>query len=90
MAFPITAVMLSTRGQLQLGQNPQRHLRLFVIDEEISGIGVEWVRPNRQVSSCSRTNIRYFLWEGNADPISFCQCFDPLDGTSLAAEDSQC
>ena len=92
MVFPISAFVLSTRGQINLGQNPKRHVRLFMVQEENShGVGVEWARRSRNYPDCARTSIRYFLWSGDAtEPVSFCQCFDPISGAVLPSETGGC
>ncbi len=91
MLFPITAFVLSTRGQINLGQNPKRHVRLFMVQEEDSnGVGVEWARRSRRNSDCALTSVRYILWEGDEEPVSFCQCFDSDTGDALSATAVNC
>lgn len=93
MVFPTFAFFLATQGELQLGSEPRRHVRFFMVQEEMaSGVGVEWVRAARQLDSCSRTSIRYFLWEGSSegDNVSFCQCFDPVTDAPLPIEEDSC
>lgn len=86
MLFPITAVFLSSRGQINIGQNPQRHVRIFMVQEDDGdGIGLEWARKARQQPNCTRTTVRYILWDGDADPSTFTQCFDPITGNPLPA-----
>ena len=93
MAFPTFAFFLATNGQVQLGSEPQRHIRFFLVQEETSGgVGLEWVRGTRQADDCTRTTIRYFLWEGSSagQNVSFCQCYDPVTETPLPVEEGSC
>lgn len=85
MAFPVVAFTLATNGELQLG-GEQRHLRLFMVQEEGNqGVGIQWTRPQRGASTCIKTNLSYFMWEGEGQSSAFCQCFDPQTNASLSA-----
>mgnify|MGYP001029469301 CR=1 FL=1 len=93
MAFPTFAFFLATRGEVQFGDDPHSHMRFFMIqEEELGGIGIEWVRDARRVENCSRTSISYILWEGNGrnQNTSFCQCYDPVTDAPLPIEESRC
>lgn len=87
MLFPTFAFVLANRGQIQIGSSSQNHVRFFMVQEEMAdGVGVEWARPILTNNNCSRTNIVYFLWEGDKDQnTSFCQCTDPATGALLPA-----
>lgn len=93
MVFPTFAFFLATQGEVQLGSEARNHVRFFMIQEETSGgVGVEWVRDAGQPGDCSRTTIRYFLWEGSSagENVSFCQCFDPETDAPLPVEENSC
>jgi hypothetical protein len=93
MVFPTFAFFLATKGELQLGSDPQSHVRFFMIQEEESGgVGLEWARNARQTENCTQTTIRYFLWEGKQpeNNISFCQCFSSDATTPLPVEENSC
>jgi hypothetical protein len=93
MAFPTFAFFLATNGEVQLGSEPRSHLRFFMVQEEASsGVGIEWVRGARQVDDCTRTTIRYFLWEGSSagQNVTFCQCYNPVTDAPLPTEESIC
>ncbi len=93
MIFPTFAFFLATQGEIQLGKEPRNHVRFFMVQEETSsGVGVEWVRNVRQTVNCSRTTIRYLLWEGSNsdDNVSFCQCYDPATDAPLPLEENSC
>jgi hypothetical protein len=93
MAFPTFAFVLATKGELQLGDEPRSHVRFFMVQEiDTNGIGVEWVRAARQVDHCTRTTIRYLLWDGGSggENANFCQCYDPVTNMPLPIEESRC
>lgn len=91
MSFPIIAMVLATQQQIQIGDDSRRHVRLFLLQEEnAQGVGIEWARPLRENRSCSKTSVNYLLWEGEAKPASYCQCFDTLTSTLLPDALSAC
>jgi hypothetical protein len=77
MSLPFLAFTLARQGQLQLGSGGGANLRLFMVQEEdANGIGATWTRSAGRQSSCTRTSLAYFLWEGQAENASYCQCYD--------------
>lgn len=77
MSFPIVAFVLATQGQIVVGQNPDRQLFVFLVNEdEGEGVGIQWSRRVREPAGCSQTSLTYWMWEGETDDNSFCQCFD--------------
>jgi hypothetical protein len=91
MSFPVVALVLASQEQIQIGADPNRHLRIFLVQEdEADGVGFEWARTSRSNSACTKTSVNYLLWEGEAEPASFCQCYDPLTGDLLAQELFDC
>lgn len=93
MCFPTFAFVLAANGQLELGSSPRNHLRFFMVNEEdADGLGVEWARPLLGNSSCAKTSVTYFFWEGGEanQNVSFCQCVDPLTDAPLPVDESSC
>ena len=77
MSFPLVAAILAVRGEIQLGDDPRSHLRLFLVQErQAQGVGVEWTRPVSKRASCSQSSVSYLLWEGEAENVVYCQCYD--------------
>ena len=86
MAFPIFAFVLSGRGEMMFGDQAGSHVRLFLLREpDVEGVGVEWTRPYRPQTGCTQTRITYIMWEGQSENTSYCQCFDPQQGTAVPA-----
>ena len=79
MAFPIFAVLLATQNQLQVGEEQGRRLRLYLVQERAQeGIGIEWARPVAGTGDdayCLQTSIRYLMWVGEGQNVTYCQCF---------------
>lgn len=91
MSFPALAFLLATRGQVMLGSDPGSGIRLFLVQEpDFEGVGMEWTRPLRRQPTCSQTTVRYLMWEGEAEPVSFCQCSDALTGEVLPTQLQAC
>ncbi len=81
LAFPAVAFMLATRDQIEIGSDPARHLRLFLVSEpDAQGVGVERARPVRERAGCSQTTISFLMWEGQSESLVYCQCFDEAGG----------
>lgn len=86
------AFLLATEGQIEIGDN-QSGLRLFLLqDTDSQGLGLQWTRSytnttvnNESASTCSRTSLRYFLWEGETSEQNsdYCQCFNAQNGQPL-------
>lgn len=82
MSFPVVALMLATQQQIELGNDVHNHIRIFLVQgSDAQGVGFEWARPiSTNSQSCATTSVTYFLWEGTAEPATFCQCHDTLTG----------
>ncbi len=90
VSLPALAFILATRGQLQLGDE-YNHLRVFMLQENAAeGIGIEIVRPFRSVPTCTQSNVRYFMWVGDPENVTFCQCYDAETGAPLSAIQGNC
>ena len=85
MLFPCMAFSLAMRTELQLGSNPNNHVRLFLVSEELGeGIGVEWKRPFSSTNAqCTQTAVNYIMWVGEGEDVVFCQCTDTATGEQL-------
>lgn len=76
MLCPVFAVVLAARQQIQIGDGPQSHLRIFLLQEpDARGVGVEWARPSA-AAGCAQTSLTYWLWRGEGQNARFCSCYD--------------
>lgn len=95
---PGAAFILAARGQLQVGPQDGRHVRIFLLeDSEEEGIGVERSRPVAPLqeavgASCLQTTVSYWFWSGGDDSqdVSFCQCVGPDGGALPSAVPEAC
>ncbi len=83
VSLPLLAVMIAGSGQVRLGAQESAHVRLFLVQEEESnGLGIEWTRSFKQAEGaegagpCWRTSVSYWLWEGEGENVTYCQCVD--------------
>ena len=91
IAFPFVAFRLATNGQIQIGGDERRNVRLFLVQEEdLEGVGVEWIRPSRDRENCADGTVSYFFWEGQGDNIRYCQCYDASSGAFLSSSTQSC
>ncbi len=75
--FPALAVILASNQQITLGSDPQRRVRIFLVQEpEARGVGLEWARPAGDAPGCSETRLIYLMWRGDGPGARFCSCFD--------------
>ncbi|MFZ0545946.1 MAG: hypothetical protein WAM60_10940 [Candidatus Promineifilaceae bacterium] len=92
VSFPVVAFLLATNGEIQVGDSSSG-VRLFLLqDPDNQGLVFQWSRPysrsgaaDESVSECTRTTLRYLLWEGDASGqnTDYCQCLDPETGQTL-------
>jgi hypothetical protein len=85
MISPAFAFVLAARGELQFGSSSGNQVRFFMIQQaDADGVAVEWTRPLRQDNRCLLTTVRYWLWQGEGEPVSSCRCYsDDLDVAAL-------
>lgn len=87
---PSLAFVLARNGQIQIGSSEGRHWRLFLVQEADSeGVGLEHGRPvplpfdAPESAVCLQTTISYWMWVGEGQDTSYCQCTDSATGDLL-------
>jgi hypothetical protein len=91
MSLPLLAFTLAARNQLQWGEPGRNHIRLFLIQEsDAEGIGLELARMVSDSPACLETRVRYLMWSGAPDNVTFCQCMDEQSGAALSATPGAC
>lgn len=87
---PSLAFILARNGQVQLGSSQGRHWRLFLVQQaDAEGVGLERGRPVTppadapESASCLQTTISYWMWAGEGQGTSYCQCVDLGTGDLL-------
>ncbi len=79
MCFPVLAFLIATRGEIRFGDITRSGIRVHLVQEvEAQGLGIEWSRRTNRQSNCSRTTVRYLLWEGESAGYNteYCLCYD--------------
>lgn len=94
---PTVAFILARNGQLQIGRSEGWHWRLFLVQGgEQEGLGLERGRPvpppgdAPETASCLQTRISFWMWTGEGQPATYCQCQDRATGEALAITPPAC
>ena len=75
MLFPIAAFQLARRGEIRLGQESGRQVRLFLLQaSDAEGVGLELSRPQSDNPACAITTVSYFMWVGEGQNARYCLC----------------
>jgi hypothetical protein len=97
MLTPTFAAFLARNGQVTLGDPAGPHTRLFLLqDPDAEGLGLERARRVRPPAEgfpgviCLRTTVSYWLWRGEGQPASYCQCLDEATGAPSEAQSPSC
>jgi hypothetical protein len=77
MSLPVFAFVLAARGELMVGNEQGKFLRLFMVNaDRAEGIGLQRVRQSAGDDNCLQGSVRYFLWEGQSQTLNadYCTC----------------
>lgn len=77
---PCFLITLAVQQEVRIstGSAPGQELRVWLIMEaETRGLGVSNGRVALQTETdlCVQTDIRYFLWQGSEESVSYCECY---------------
>lgn len=73
--IPILACRLISEGQLQWGDTGSNQVRIFMLQEpDQEGIGFQRTRPRGSEGKCLETSVSYWMWSGEGDNSSRCEC----------------
>jgi hypothetical protein len=91
MSLPVLSFALAARNQLQIGPTEGNHLRIFLVQEmDAEGIGLELTRPSQSDLICQQTSVRYLMWKGKAENVTYRLCSDSETGDALPASQGTC
>ncbi|MBE2270327.1 MAG: hypothetical protein IAE80_18980 [Anaerolinea sp.] len=87
LLLPCALFVLATQGEISISQGglPGQHIRLWLINEMderglgVSSTSVTQTDPN---AACIQTNASFLLWAGQAEPLSYCDCYVRADADS--------
>jgi hypothetical protein len=98
MTVPFLALLLAMRGELTWRRGEFVEDRLWLVNAETgigrgsaSGIGYSASRvisDDRAADGpvCARTSVYFFLWQGKSESVSFCECYQPVEGGGYEAQ----
>lgn len=73
--LPYFGCRLITQGVLQFGNETGNFLNIFLLQEpDKEGLGVQWTRSFDDEAICTRSTVRYFMFDGEAENLDFCEC----------------
>lgn len=87
LLVPCLLIVMATQGEITISQGslPGQQIRVWLIMEAtergfgISSTSTQQTDPN---IACVQTNTRFVLWAGQADPLSYCDCYARADAES--------
>lgn len=89
---PCLLVTLASVGQLSISQGvlPGQELRVWLIMEvDHRGLGFSGTALlSRGDQQCLQTDVRYWLWQGQQQPLSYCDCYQ--DGSLVSTQSGVC
>jgi hypothetical protein len=83
---PCILIALAVQGEINLstGDAPDQRLRIWLIMEAAQrGLGISNASIHEQDNgqTCVQTDTSFLLWQGQADPVSYCECYQHEDGS---------
>lgn len=96
LLIPCIFITLAVRYEITVdtGSAPEQRLRLWLIMEaEQRGVGFSSTSVQEsEGQTCVQTDVQFFLWQGQAEPVSFCNCYERSaeDWVSTSAQPGVC
>lgn len=80
LLLPCGLFTLATQGEISVSQGslPGQQMRLWLImevDERGLGVSSTAARQDDANNACLQTSVSYLLWQGQSDPLVYCECF---------------
>jgi hypothetical protein len=80
LLLPCALIVLAVQQQIVIptGSAPGQQTRLWLISEPTErgfGVSTAAVTPTGGDALCVQTDVRFLLWSGQADPLSYCECY---------------
>ncbi len=80
LLLPCGLIVLAVQQQIVIptGNAPGQQTRIWLISEPTErgfGISTASAISTDDNTLCVRTDVRFLLWAGQADPLSYCECY---------------
>ncbi|MFW5708772.1 MAG: hypothetical protein ACOCX5_00995 [Chloroflexota bacterium] len=85
MLLPFALFVLAIEGDITLsygGDVPDKHAHpllqvRLVMEPDYRGLSITTASLHREgeANLCIQNNIRFILWQGEGDPVTYCQCY---------------
>ena len=97
MALPACGLWLAVQGQVAWERGPFTEDRLWLVrtdtdgrGERVSGLAygamrISSGRPDSDAPVCVTTRVYFFLWRGESERVSYCECYAPTEGGGYEA-----
>lgn len=81
LLLPCFLVVLAVQQEISIptGGAPDQRLRLWLISEaDERGLALSTASVHQQTATeiCVQTDVRFLLWAGSAEPLSYCDCYE--------------
>ncbi len=81
LLLPCGLIVLAVQQEIVIptGGAPGQQTRFWLISEPTErgfGISTAAVTPTGDNAICVQTDVRFVLWAGQADPLSYCECYE--------------
>ena len=80
LLLPCALIVLAVQQQIVIstGSAPGQETRIWLISEPTErgfGISTASAISTDDHTLCVQTDVRFLLWAGQADPLSYCECY---------------
>jgi len=89
LLLPCLLIVMATQQEVVIstGGAPGQNIRLWLIseiDERGFAFSSASVSQRSESLTCVQTDVRFLLWAGKADPVSYCECYERDSAGNLA------
>jgi hypothetical protein len=90
MALPVCGVVAALRGEVAWERGPFVEDRVWLVrvdegsrGERVSGLAygsmrISAGRPGQDVPVCVTTHVYFWMWRGENEAVTYCECYRPL------------
>jgi hypothetical protein len=104
MLLPLFLIALAAQEEITIqhsGDVPDKHLHpllqvRLVMDADNRGLNITNATLHRKsdTAMCVQSNVRFVLWQGDGDPVTFCRCYErdapDTDWSQVTTEQGDC